>query len=116
MEMLVIADEIISMTRRFMSGVPVNKDTLALEAIARTRPGSGFLADESTLRNFRTSQWTPRVIDRKRYDIWETAGKKDMLERANQRAREILSKHRMPPLSEEVEEGIKEVLSKRIPG
>jgi len=113
MEMLVIADEIISMVRRFMCGVPVNKETLALEAIARIRPGSGFLSDESTLKNFRDSLWMPQVIDRKRYELWESAGSKDMSARANEKAREILSKHTVPPISEEAEVVIREILSER---
>lgn len=113
MEMLVIADEIISMTRRFMQGVPVNPDTLALEAIARTRPGSGFVSDEHTFNHFRDSQWAPRIIDRKRYDLWEKAGRKDMYERANLRAKELLLKHQTPSLPIEVEEIITDVLERR---
>ena len=113
MEMLVIADEIIDMTFRFMQGVPVNQDTLALEAIARTRPGSGFVADEHTLSHFRESQWSPRIIDRKRYDIWEKAGSKDMRERANLRAKQLLNEHQAPPLPQAVEEVIEDVLKER---
>jgi trimethylamine--corrinoid protein Co-methyltransferase len=113
MEMLVIADEIISMIGRFMRGVPVNKDTLALEAIARVNPGSGFLADDHTLENFRTSQWSPRLIDRKRYDLWQAAGAKDMFTRANERARKILAKHQTPPLSDAAEAVITEILERR---
>jgi trimethylamine--corrinoid protein Co-methyltransferase len=113
MEMLVIADEIISMIGRFMRGVPVNKDTLALEAIARVSPGSGFLADDHTLENFRTSQWSPRLIDRKRYDNWQVAGAKDMFTRANERARKILSKHQTPPLPDAAETLITDILERR---
>jgi len=52
MEMLVIADEIISIIRQFGSGVPINKETLGLEALALVHPGCGFLSDESTLKDF----------------------------------------------------------------
>jgi len=113
MEMLVIADEIIDMTRYFMQGVPVNKDTLALEAIARIRPGGGFIADDHTVQHFRTSQWTPRIIDRKRYDLWKKAGEMDMYERANLRAKQLLAQHQTPPLPQAAEEVIAEVLKER---
>jgi trimethylamine--corrinoid protein Co-methyltransferase len=113
MEMLVMADEIIDMTRRFMRGVPVNKDTLALDAIARARPGSGFLADDHTLEHFREYQWSPRVIDRKRYDLWQQAGSTDMFERANKRAKELLTSHEVSPLPSEAEMVIKDVLKTR---
>jgi trimethylamine--corrinoid protein Co-methyltransferase len=113
MEMLVIADEIIRMTRFLMGGLPVNKETLALEAIARAEPGEGFLADDHTMDNFRTAQWAPKIIDRNQYDIWQAAGSKDMFTRANEYAKEILAEHKVPPLPEEAEKLIAEVLAER---
>lgn len=113
MEMLVIADEIISMTRRFMEGIPVDRESLALDSIANVRPGGGFVAEEHTLKHFRESQWMPSIIDRKRYDLWEKAGKADMYERANARAKQLLSQHQTPPLSKEVEDVITEVIEER---
>jgi trimethylamine--corrinoid protein Co-methyltransferase len=113
MEMLVIADEIIRMTRFFMQGVPVNTNTLALDAIARAEPGGGFLADEHTMDNFRTAQWLPDLMDRHQHDIWEASGSKDMRTRANERAREILAEHSVPDLPSEAEEVIKEILKER---
>jgi trimethylamine--corrinoid protein Co-methyltransferase len=113
MELLVIADEIISMTRRFLDGVPVNPETLAIEAIARAHPGSGFLADESTFKHFREHQWSPKLIDRRRYDSWKSGGEKSMFQRANERARQLLSKHQTPPLGLQVEEAIKLVFERR---
>ncbi len=113
MEMLVIADEIISMTRRFMKGVPINAETLALEAIGRTRPGSGFLADESTFQHFREHQWSPRLIDRRRYDLWQSGGSKDLSQRANERARKILASHSTPALPDAAVLAIQEILSRR---
>jgi trimethylamine--corrinoid protein Co-methyltransferase len=113
MEMLVIADEIIRMVRYYMQGVPVNENTLALDAIARAEPGGGFLADEHTMDNFRSAQWHPELIDRRQYDVWESSGSKDMRTRANERAQQILAEHQAPALPEEAEAVIKEVLDER---
>jgi trimethylamine--corrinoid protein Co-methyltransferase len=113
MELLVIAEEIIGMTRFLMEGVAVNETTLALDAIARARPGSGFLADDHTLDNWKWAQWRPHLIDRSRYDEWVKQGSKDMFTRANERAREILEEHQAPPLSEEAEVVIEEVMAER---
>jgi trimethylamine--corrinoid protein Co-methyltransferase len=116
MEMLVIADEIIGMTRFLMQGVAINEKTLALDAIARARPGGGFLADDHTLDNWKWAQWRPHLIDRSRYDHWVERGRKDMFTRANERAREILEEHEAPPLPEEAEAVIAEVLAERAAG
>ena len=113
MEALVIADEIIRESRYLTGGLDINPTTLALDAIARVKPGGGFLADDHTLDNFRTSQWIPRMIDRSRYDSWKAAGSKDMFTRANERARKILAEHQVTPLSEDTEAVIAEILAER---
>jgi trimethylamine--corrinoid protein Co-methyltransferase len=113
METLVIADEIIREARFLAGGLDINPTTLALDAIARVRPGGGFLADDHTLDNFRTNQWVPKMIDRSRYDSWNAAGSKDMYTRANERAREILAEHQVTPLSEAAEAVIAEILAER---
>ncbi len=113
MEALVIADEIIRETRFLVEGLAVNETTLALDAIARIRPGGGFLADDHTLDNWKWAQWKPDLIDRSRYDRWVKQGSKDMFTRANERAQEILAEHEVPPLPEEAEAVIAEVLAER---
>jgi trimethylamine--corrinoid protein Co-methyltransferase len=113
MEMVVIADEIIRMTRYLIGGLPIDANTLALEATKRVRPGGGYIADKHTLQNFRTAQWTPKIIDRLYFDNWTENGSLDMAARANQRAKEILAEHKVPPLPKEAEKVIKEVLAER---
>ena len=113
MEMLVIADEVIRDVRYIMGGVEVSERTLAREAIHRARPGGGFLADDHTLDNWKWAQWRPEVIDRMRVDGWVKQGGKDMRQRANERARQILDQHLVPPLPPAAEEEIVEVLARR---
>jgi trimethylamine--corrinoid protein Co-methyltransferase len=113
MEMLVVADEIIREVRYIVGGVEVSQRTLAREVIHRAKPGGGFLADDHTLDNWRWAQWRPTLIDRMRYDNWVEKGRQDMAARANERAREILAEHQVPPLPEAAEEVIAEVLKER---
>lgn len=113
MEMLVIASEAIRDVRYIMGGVEVSQRTLAREAIHRAKPGGGFLADDHTLDNWMWAQWQPKLIDRTRYDRWVKQGSKDMAARANERAREILAEHEVPPLPPEAEKAIAEVIKQR---
>lgn len=113
MEMLVIANEVISDVRFIMEGVEVSERTLARAAIHRARPGGGFLADDHTLENWRSAQWRPMLFDRNRYDAWAAAGSKSITERANRRARKILRDHQAPALPAAVEAVISEVLDRR---
>jgi trimethylamine--corrinoid protein Co-methyltransferase len=113
MELLIIADDIISMTRSLIEGLRIDELTLALEPMARVNPGSGFLMDDHTLDNWRWAQWAPSIIDRSRYDAWHEAGDKDIATRARERALSILETHEITPLSKEVEDTIKEVVAER---
>jgi trimethylamine--corrinoid protein Co-methyltransferase len=113
MEMLVIAAEIIRDVRFIMAGVEVSERTLARDAIARAKPGAGFLADDHTLDNWRWAQWRPALIDRNRYDRWIAQGRQDMTDRATARARQILAEHVVPPLPQAAEEAIAEIIRRR---
>jgi trimethylamine--corrinoid protein Co-methyltransferase len=113
LEMVVMADEIIRMVRYFVGGLEINHDTLALDATRRVRPGGGYIADKHTLKNFRTAQWMPSLINRQYFDDWQEDGSMDMAQRANQRAKEILAEHTVQPLPEKAEAVIKDILNER---
>jgi trimethylamine--corrinoid protein Co-methyltransferase len=93
--------------------VEVSERTLAREAIHRAKPGGGFLADDHTLDNWKWAQWRPALIDRMRYDNWVEKGCKGITARANERARQILAEHEVPPLPEATEQVIAEILKER---
>jgi len=113
MEMLVMVDEIISMTRKFTGGVPVNRETLALDAVARAEPGGGFIADKHTFKHFKTAQWFPSLLNRQNYDDWKEEGGKSYRQLANQRAKELIEEHDVPPLPKRAEAVIREILAER---
>jgi len=104
LEMVVMANELIAMSRFFIGGIPVNENTLALEAIRRvgTAPGSMFLTDDHTFDNFMEAQFLPVLLDRARYDNWEAAGAQNLYQRCNAEARRILNEHQVIPKSETV--------------
>ena len=113
MEALVIADEIIDMTRFMLAGIDVNATTLALDVIDRIRPSAGFLADDHTLDNWKWAQWKPTLMDRNRHQRWEKFGSKDLFARANEHARALLADYHVAPLSAKTEAVIADVLAER---
>jgi trimethylamine--corrinoid protein Co-methyltransferase len=105
LEMVVMVDELIGMSRHFAEGIPVNRETLALEAIERVAKGgagSMFLTDEHTFDHFRGALFRPRLLDRSRFDRWAEAGKTDLFQRCNQEARRLIAEHRPRVLPPEV--------------
>lgn len=113
LEMLVMADELVAMSRFFTEGIPVNADTLALDVIDRVALGlnqSIFIADPHTAEHFRAAQFLPKLIDRSTYTQWEEKDAKDLYDRCNAEAVRILTEHEVTPKSERIMNEIYQVL------
>jgi trimethylamine---corrinoid protein Co-methyltransferase len=108
-EQLLMDCEIYNIIRMMMSGIPVDEETLALEAIRSVGPGGHFLAQKHTRRHMR-ELWSPRLIDRRSYDDWENqrAGARQA---ARQRAQEILSTHHPDMLDPALEAELDRMIS-----
>jgi trimethylamine--corrinoid protein Co-methyltransferase len=94
---------------RAWSGVKVDKDTLAFEAIARVGPGGYFMKDSHTLKHFRSENLLPKIAMRP-----AAPGSKEepMREAARTEARRILKDHMPVPVDKSVKQSIRDVLSK----
>ncbi len=93
-ELEVIDNDLIGMVERAIRGIEVEDVSLALDVIRRVGPDGNYIMDEHTQQHFRSEHFMPRVADRDKRDIWEKGGRKEMLLRARERAREILANHR----------------------
>jgi trimethylamine--corrinoid protein Co-methyltransferase len=110
LEMLVMNDEIIAMTRRILRGIEINDDTLMLDPIDRVGPGGYFLVERETAERCRQEVWTSSLMDRDAWEIWTAAGAPNMLDRIRQTVRTILATHRPPPLPKGAAEEIEAIL------
>lgn len=110
LEMLVMTDEIIAMTRRVMRGIEVNDDSLMLDLIDKVGPAGHFIAEEETARRCRTEIWVPKLMDREPWVNWRAAGSLTMYDRIQARLREILATHQPPPLPKGVAERMETIL------
>ena len=102
LELVVIVDEFIAMNRRLMTGITVDRETLALDVIAKTGPGGDFLSTKHTARHMRTAQWRPTIINRKSFERWREDGGADLREQARRKALRLLATHTTPPLAADV--------------
>ena len=94
---LVMDNEFARMIKFVLHGVPVNDETLAVDAIREIGIGKNFLGHISTLNHMK-SQSQPQLIDRKMRERWTAAGSTDMYQRAIEEARHILETHKPDPL------------------
>jgi len=109
-EAMVIDNEIVDYALRFVQGIEVNEDTLALEVIEKAGPGGHYLGERHTLKHFR-ERWMPR-LDVDRLETWEREGIKSLGELAHEKVKEILATHKPTPLPEDVDREICHILQK----
>ncbi len=110
-EALVIDNEIIDYTLKFMEGLEVNEKTMAVEIIEKVGPGGSFLGQKHTVENFR-ERWMSRLSDLNNFETWEKQGSRSIGDLANEKAKEILANHKPEPLPEDVEKEISEILKR----
>lgn len=115
LEMMVMADELVEMSRYFTEGIDVNEDTLALDVIDRVARGSEtqqriFLTEEHTMTHFKDAHFHPRLLNRSRYEAWKEAGGQDLYQRCNAEAKRILSEHEVKPKPDDVLDDIENIL------
>ncbi|MDN5356924.1 MAG: hypothetical protein PWR17_93 [Candidatus Methanomethylophilaceae archaeon] len=91
-EQLVIDNDIITMVKKAMEGVPVSEETLAVEAIKSVGVGNDFIGHPSTMENIDLPS-NPRVINRDMLGDWEKAGKKDLATAAHEVVEDVLKNH-----------------------
>jgi len=109
-EKMVIDNEIFGMVRTIIEGIDVNEETLAIDLIKDVGPLGEFLTTNHTLERCRTEHFSPQVVVRKSYDVWNKKGRDEMLGLAREKARRILAEHEPEPLEPAVEQELKEYI------
>jgi trimethylamine--corrinoid protein Co-methyltransferase len=102
--LLVIADELHGMLNRLKRGMDASDEALGLDAIRRVGTGSGrnYLMDGHTIKYLRTESYIPSLFYRSARKAWQAHSRKDLYQRARDRAISLLKEHRVPPLEDSV--------------
>jgi trimethylamine--corrinoid protein Co-methyltransferase len=109
--MAVVDNDILGMVGRFLEGVAINKDTLAIDLIEQVGPIPGhYLGTEHTRKWWKKEQFLPEVADRLSYPDWMAKGKKTAIDYAKARVEEILATHKPTPLTSSQEAEIEKIL------
>jgi len=108
----VLDDDIAGMIGRFLEGLEVNDETLAIDLINEVGPIPGhYLGKSHTRKWWKKEQFIPKSADRLTYPEWEKAKKKGCIDYAKKRMDKILSTHKVdPPLTDSQEQDIEKIL------
>lgn len=109
-DMLVMADEVIGMAKHIVRGIPVSRETLAVDVIERVGPGGHYLSQEHTRQHFRQEMWFPSLMDRQMRRSWKASGAKTMANRVRAKVVNVLDHHQPLPIPAEVESRLREII------
>jgi trimethylamine--corrinoid protein Co-methyltransferase len=110
LQVIAIANDILGFLRAATRGVEVNEETLALDVIEELGPTGSYLDHEHTLRHYREPFYSA-LADKNQHSVWLKRGAKSMEARAAEMVDSILEKHQVEPLPQEIQYGLKEIVS-----
>ncbi len=111
MEQLVIDNDIISMIKKVMQGIPVNEETLGVEAIQKVGIGNNFLGHKTTMANIELPS-DPKLINRDMIGDWTAAGSKDLATTAHERVLQIMKSHVVTPIDADLVKDMMTIVDK----
>ncbi|MDO4541196.1 MAG: trimethylamine methyltransferase family protein, partial [Bacillota bacterium] len=110
--LLVMASEVMGMTRRIIQGVTMDEDRLARGVIDAVQPGGHYLGSPHTRYYFKKEQFWPKLMNRARIDDWTAAGARSLGQRTMEMTRSLLAMATPEPLPSETQEKIQAIVAK----
>jgi trimethylamine--corrinoid protein Co-methyltransferase len=107
---LVVDNEIARMIRKYVAGVSISDETLALDEIRAVGSHRDYLSTDFTYAHMRELSVSD-LLDRRVRMEWEADGSMDTAARARAEALRILEEHQVDPLPDEVRRGMDCILS-----
>jgi trimethylamine--corrinoid protein Co-methyltransferase len=112
-EKFVLDCELLGMFHKFLEGMDLSDDGLALESIRSVPPGGHHLGTEHTMQHFRTGFYRAELFDYNPDEQWKLEGAKDAYQRANEKYKELLAGYEAPDLDPGIEEALRDFMLKR---
>ncbi len=95
-EKLIIDAEILQLIAESLKPIPVNQDTLAVEAIAEVQPGGHFFGSAHTMERYQDVFYAPLLSDWRNYETWRDDGAEHAYQRANRVWKTLLDEYQAP--------------------
>ena len=101
---------------KYLEGVVIDDDQLAVDAFAEVGPGNHFFGCAHTLRHYETAFWDSDLSDNEPYEKWEAAGSTDAATRANTLWKKRLAEFEAPALDEGLRDGLQDFIDRKKAG
>lgn len=111
-EKFIIDADQASMMAKWVEGVDMSENGLALDSMLGNGPGNHFLGTEHTLTNFETAFWSSEQSDNNSFEQWLEDGSNDSISRANATWKRMLREYEPPPFDEAKEAELTEWMNR----
>jgi trimethylamine---corrinoid protein Co-methyltransferase len=109
-EKLVIDAEMIGMVKRFVEGIIVRDNPIALSLMQKSGHRGDFLTFPHTRKWYRKEQYLPsEVIDRTSYEGWKNRGEKSTFERARDRVEKLIPTYQPTKMTRELRQELRAI-------
>jgi trimethylamine--corrinoid protein Co-methyltransferase len=109
---MVLDNELAGNIIRLRKGIVVNEDTLAFEGVIKAMDGTrNFLGQKHTMKHLKTELNLTKLAERNTWETWEKNEHKGIAEHAADEAERILREHQVPPLEDQQEKALDEIMA-----
>lgn len=112
-DMLVMTNEVIGTVKRFVRGIELDEEHLALDVIHEVGPGGHYLGENHTLKHFKKEYYRSELMSRENVEAWSEKGSKRLYDRVKKKVASILNTHEPIPIEEKKKTRILEILNQR---
>jgi trimethylamine--corrinoid protein Co-methyltransferase len=112
-EKLIVDAEMLQMMAEMLAPIPVDSDTLALDAIRAVPPGGHHFGTSHTLSRYESAFYQPLLSSRDNFERWQEAGAPDAARRANSIWKKLLAEYEAPPLDPGIAEALHDFAARR---
>ena len=112
-EKFMIDADRLGMAHRFLEGLVVDENALALDAFREVGIGKHFLGCAHTLANYQTAYYDPALSDSDSFEQWRDGGSLDSQQRAHAAWKKALADYEPPPMEEAVSEALSDFVARR---
>ena len=112
-EKFILDEQLLGMFHKFLDGLDISANGLAMESLAAVPPGGHHLGTEHTMRNFRTAFHRSDLFDYNSFEQWYEEGAQTAEERANTRYKQWLRDYEAPDIDPALDEALRDYVARR---
>lgn len=113
-EKTIVDVDLLQMVAEFLDPLPVDADTLALDAMRDVGPGGHYFGTAHTQARYQTAFYAPLLSDWRNFESWRDAGSPTAHEKAHTLWQDVLARYTAPHMDAAVRDELDAFVARRI--